>query len=111
MLHEGGTFKLNNNILLNLQVYLRLRAVSIVTRLWAERAGFDSRQDNIFLFATTSRPTLGLSSLLSIGYRSYFLEVKRPRSEAEHSPPCSAEVKNAWRGAYLSNRDSFTAYL
>jgi hypothetical protein len=26
----------------------------------------------------------------------YFLGVKRPEREADHSPPSSAEVKNAW---------------
>jgi hypothetical protein len=51
----------------------------------------------IFLFTTVSRPALGLTQppiqwvpgALSLG-------VKRPGREAEHSPPSSAEVKNAW---------------
>jgi hypothetical protein len=60
--------------------------------------GFESRQGlGIFLFTTASRPTLGptqppvqwVPGALSLG-------VKRPRREAEHSPPSSAEVKNAW---------------
>jgi hypothetical protein len=39
----------------------------------------------------------GPPNLLSIGYRGLFpLEVKRPGREADHSPPPSAEVKNAW---------------
>jgi hypothetical protein len=48
------------------------------------------------------------------------LAVKRPGREADHSPPSSAEVKNAWsytstppnmssgRGAWLKHRDNFT---
>jgi hypothetical protein len=28
--------------------------------------------------------------------RDYFLGVKQPRREADHSPPSSAEVKNVW---------------
>jgi hypothetical protein len=51
----------------------------------------------IFLFTTTSRTALGptqpplqwVPGALSVG-------VKRPGREADHSPPSSAEVKNAW---------------
>jgi hypothetical protein len=50
-----------------------------------------------FLYTTTSRPALGLTQppiqwvtgALSLG-------VKRQRREADHSPPSTAEVKNAW---------------
>jgi hypothetical protein len=60
--------------------------------------GFDSRQGlGIFLFTTLSRPAPGptqppiqwVSGALSLG-------VKQPRREVYHSPPSSAEVKNAW---------------
>jgi hypothetical protein len=60
--------------------------------------GFDSRQGlGIFLFTTVSRTALGptqpsiqwVPAALSLG-------VKRPGREADHSPPSSAEVKNAW---------------
>jgi hypothetical protein len=49
--------------------------------------------------------------------------IKRPGSEADHSPSSSAEVKNgaainplshksSWRGAYLiKHRDSFTFFI
>jgi hypothetical protein len=48
-------------------------------------------------FTTASRPTLGrtqpriqcVSGALSLG-------VKQPGREADHSPPSSAEVMNAW---------------
>jgi hypothetical protein len=51
----------------------------------------------IFLFTTASRTALGptqfpiqwILGVLSLG-------VKRPGRETDHSPPCSAEVKNAW---------------
>jgi len=44
----------------------------------------------ISLFATASRPALGLTQppIQSVQ------EVKRPGREADHSSPCSAEVKN-----------------
>jgi hypothetical protein len=57
--------------------------------------GFDSRRGlGIFLFTTASRTALGptqppvqwVPGALSLG-------VKRPRREANHSPPSSAEVK------------------
>jgi hypothetical protein len=55
----------------------------------------------IFLFTTASRTALGPSQppiqwvpgALSLG-------VKRPGCESDHSPPSSAEVKNAW--SYIS---------
>jgi hypothetical protein len=50
------------------------------------------------------------------------LGVKRPRREADHSPPSSAEVKNAWSytstppyvfiaWCLVKHRDNFTFYL
>jgi hypothetical protein len=60
--------------------------------------GFESRQRlGIFLFTTASRLALGstqrpiqwIPGTLSLG-------VKRPGREADHSPPSSDEVKNAW---------------
>jgi hypothetical protein len=59
--------------------------------------GFESRQGlGIYLFTTASRPALGptqppvqwVTGALS-------LEIKRPERETDHSPPPSAEVKNA----------------
>jgi hypothetical protein len=73
-------------------------SVSILTRLWAGRSRFDSRQGlEIFLSATASRPAQGPTQppiqwvLIAIS-----LGVKWPDREADHSPPSSAEVKNAW---------------
>jgi hypothetical protein len=87
--------------------------------------GLESRQGlEIFLFTTLSRPVLGptqppiqwIPGALSLG-------VKRERREADHSPPSSSEVKNAWsytstpptpswRGAELKHRndDTFNFY-
>jgi hypothetical protein len=84
--------------------------------------GFDSRRGlGIFLFTTATRTALVLTQppiqwvpgALSLG-------VKRPRREADHSPPSSAEVKE-WvelyihssntpsrRDAQLKHRDNFT---
>jgi hypothetical protein len=53
--------------------------------------------DGIFLFATASRPVLGPTQLPIQWVRKVLsLGVKRPGREAYHSPPCSAEVNNAW---------------
>jgi hypothetical protein len=60
--------------------------------------GFDSRQGlGVFLFTTASRMALGptqppiqwVPGALSLG-------VKQLGHEADHSPPSSAKVKNAW---------------
>jgi hypothetical protein len=83
--------------------------------------GFYSRRGlGIFLFTTASRTALGptqppiqwVPGVLSVG-------VKRPGREADHSPPSSAEVKNAWRytstpqyvfmmWCLVKHRDNFT---
>jgi hypothetical protein len=74
-----------------------------VARLRAGRLGFDSRQGLDFtFFATSSNPALestqptiqGLPGALS-------LRIKRPGSEADHSPPYSAQVKNGWSYASI----------
>jgi hypothetical protein len=82
--------------------------------------GFESRQGlGIFLFTTVSRPALGPTQWVP---GALYLGVKRPGSEADHSPPSSAEVKNvwsyistsstsSWRGAQLKHRDNFTFTL
>jgi hypothetical protein len=59
------------------------------------------RDNHTFIFTTASRMALGptqppiqwVHGVLSLG-------VKRPGREADHSPPSSAEVKNAW--SYIS---------
>jgi hypothetical protein len=83
--------------------------------------GFGSRRGlGIFLFTTVTRTALGptqppiqwVPEALSLG-------VKRPGREADHSPPYSAEVKNAWSytstpqyvfiaWCLVQHRDSFT---
>jgi hypothetical protein len=42
----------------------------------------------------------GPPNLLSNGYRRLSPGIKRPESEAEHSPPASAEVKKMWICTY-----------
>jgi hypothetical protein len=72
---------------------------SIVTRLRDGWPGFASRQGQGLFF---SSPPLcpdrlwGPPSLLSIWYRFFSQGVKQPKPEANHSPPSTAEVKNAW---------------
>jgi hypothetical protein len=51
----------------------------------------------ICLFITVSRPALGTTQPpIQQVPGALFLGVKRPGREADHSPPSSAEVKNAW---------------
>jgi hypothetical protein len=59
--------------------------------------GFESRQGlRIFLFTTVSRPALGPTQLpIQWVPEGLYLGLKRHGSEADHSPPSSAEVKNA----------------
>jgi hypothetical protein len=60
--------------------------------------GFESRQRlEIFLFTTASRPALR-SIHLPIQWvpAALSLRIKRPGRETDHSPPSSAEIKNAW---------------
>jgi hypothetical protein len=67
-----------------------------------DERGFDSRQGlGIFLFTTASKTALGPTQppiQLVLGALS--LGVKRLGREANHSPPSSAEVKNAWNNIF-----------
>jgi hypothetical protein len=48
-------------------------------------------------FTTASRPALGPTQPpIQWVLGALFLVVKRPGREADHSPPSSAEVRNAW---------------
>ena len=77
--------------------------VGIQTRHGLEGPGIEFRQRNqIFLFSQTTTPALSPHSLIFNGYRRSFPEVKRPKSEADHSPPSSAEGKNKWSHILLS---------
>jgi len=63
-----------------------------------DNRGLVSQLDlGIFLYATSSRPTLELTQpLIQWVPGALSLGVKRPVSEADRSPPSSSEVKNAW---------------
>jgi hypothetical protein len=65
--------------------------------------GFESRRGlGIFLFTAVSRPALGPTQPLIQWLPGYLsLGVKRPGREADHSHPCSAEVKNPWRNTSI----------
>jgi hypothetical protein len=80
----------------------------------AGRLGFDSRQaQNIFLYFTVSRPTLGPTQpLIRWVLEALSPEVKRPSREVGCSPLSSSEVKSygailplpdtpSWHGAFL----------
>jgi hypothetical protein len=72
-------------------------SVSIMTRLRAGRPGFYSWQNKYFYSSPPHPDRLwGSPSLLSIEYQGLFPGLKRPGREADHSPPSSAEIKNAW---------------
>jgi hypothetical protein len=65
---------------------------------WLDDRGFESRQGlGILLCTTVSRPALGPTQhLIQWVLGAISLGVKRPGSEADHSLPSNAEVKNAW---------------
>jgi hypothetical protein len=85
---------------------------------------FDSRWElGIFLFTTAFRTALGPTQPpIQWVPRALSLGIKRPRCEADHSPPSSAEVEEwvdlylhspntpSWRGAQLKkkHKDNFT---
>jgi hypothetical protein len=88
---DGKIILVRNSGIIHVQEIHRSKdsSVNIVTRLRAGR----------FLFPTASRLPLlwDPPSLASNRYRGLFpREYRGPGSEANHSPPTSAEVKNAW---------------
>jgi hypothetical protein len=82
--------------------------------------GFDSRRGlEIFLFTAVSRTALGPTQPpIQLYQGGLFLGAKRPKREAYHSLPFSAEVKEcvelylhspnmpAWHGAQLKTQDN-----
>jgi hypothetical protein len=60
-------------------------------------SGFNLRQKRFFSFPQHPDQLCCPSSLLSCGYQGALpLEVKVSEHEADHSPPSSGEIKNAW---------------
>jgi hypothetical protein len=56
------------------------------------------------LFTTASRPALGPTQPpIQWVPRALSLGIKRPKREADHSPPSSAEVRNAWSYNFTLN--------
>jgi hypothetical protein len=69
--------------------------VGIVTGYGTDGRGSIPGRGNIFLFSTASRPAMGPTQpLIQKVPRALFQRAKRSGSEADHSPPFSAEVKN-----------------
>jgi hypothetical protein len=73
-------------------------SVSIVIKL-DDRGSVPGRGNDgiIFLIVTASRPNLGsIQPPIQWMQQALSPEVKRPGRKADHSPPLSAESKNAW---------------
>jgi hypothetical protein len=70
-------------------------------KLRAGRKRFGSRQRlGILLFVTAFRPTLGpIQPPIQWFPGDLSLGIKRSVREGDHSPPASAEVRNAWSHA------------
>jgi hypothetical protein len=86
--------------LVNVKLFLKSResSVSISLDYVLDDLGFDYRRGlGIFLFTAASRKALG-STQPPIQWvpGALSLVIKRPGREADHSPPSSAEVRNAW---------------
>jgi hypothetical protein len=78
--------------------YKKRQIFIIITGRW-----FESLQRlGIFLSTTVSRSALGPTQPpIQWVPRALSPGVKRPRREADHSPPSNVEVRNAW--SYISN--------
>jgi len=74
------------------------RFVSIVTSLWTGRPGFVSMLgQGFFHFDTISGPPLGPTHRNIQCAPGFFPpRLRWPRHEADHSPPSSADIKDAW---------------
>jgi hypothetical protein len=59
----------------------------------AKESEFGSQYGTIFFFSMSSRPVLGVATVMSNGVQV----IKWSKREAtDHSPPTNAEVKNTW---------------
>jgi hypothetical protein len=80
-------------------------SVSIVSTGWTTgRSRFDPRQrQRIFPLASVSRPALGPTQP-PVQWVTWVLSpgVTRPGRDADHSPPCSAEIENDYELYLLS---------
>jgi len=71
---------------------------SITKRSWTRRFGLriPVGWQYFSVMLECSERLWGTLCLLFSGYRVSVSRVRRPGSEVNHSPPCGAEVKNAW---------------
>jgi hypothetical protein len=78
--------------------------VSTETRLQAGRSGIRILVGprDIFLLQNVQISSGAQPDSYSIGTRESYHGVKRPGREANHSPPCSLEVNNAWSYNFTS---------
>jgi len=72
-------------------------SVDIVTRLWAGLSGFNPERLRIFLPSAKHLLTLWVPPTFLLNCsEGFFLGVKRPGREVDHSHPSIAKVKNKW---------------
>jgi hypothetical protein len=84
-------------------IRIRISSVSTQTRLRAGRLGFSSRKGQWWDFSLRHPAQIGPGAHQAsypMGTEGSYIGVKRPGREADHSPPSSAEAKNA--GTYTS---------
>jgi hypothetical protein len=122
ILLDADTIRLQNNCFTH-RLYVSLDSVVCI----AASYGLDDRGARVRvpigsrIFSTSSRPVLGpIQPPIQWVPGSLYSGVKRPRREADHSPPVSAEVKKmwihsphtpSWRSAWLvKHRDNFTFF-
>jgi hypothetical protein len=77
----------------------RASSLGIVSTSRGGRPGFDSWQRKKGILPLRHRVQTGSMAhpaSYPVGIRGSFSGVKRPRREADHSPPSGTEVKNAW---------------
>jgi hypothetical protein len=63
---------------------------------WMIRGGVPAGAENFSLHQHVETGPGGHPASYPMGTRGSFHGVKQPGHEADHSPPSSAEVKNAW---------------
>jgi hypothetical protein len=71
--------------------------VDVATRYELDGAGFESKHgQEVFLFTKTSRPVLIPSQRPVQWVPGFFVRIKRPGREDDHSLPFRAKVRNDW---------------
>jgi hypothetical protein len=96
---EKRIYKISTNEEVNVRIGCKRKKELNITYWEYGNAVRFPAEAGIFLFATASRPALGSTEPpIQWELGALFPEVKRPRQDADHSPPpaSSAEGKNMW---------------